>query len=80
MNIQLEFLSKSLRSQRLLRQAGWVLIARPGARANCFAASHGAVLNENDARHNFARLGLLTSPTLRIEFQAGGCEQQENRL
>ena len=68
MDVQLEFLSKSLSSQRLLRRAGWVLIARPGA--NCFAASHRTVHNENDARLDFARLGLLTSPTLRIEFQA----------
>ena len=70
MNIHLELLSKSLSSQRLLRRAGWVLIACPEAK--CFTVSHSAVLNENDARHNFARLGLLTSPTLRIEFQAGG--------
>jgi hypothetical protein len=67
MKIYLEFLNKPSRSQEVLRHDGWVLHANPEGEG--YRATHPVIRTETDARLRFARLGLLTSSDLRIEFQ-----------
>jgi hypothetical protein len=68
MKIYLEFLNKPARFQEVLRHDGWVLDANPNGPG--YRATHPVIRDESDARLRFARLGLLTSPALRIEFEA----------
>jgi hypothetical protein len=65
MHIRLEFLDDAAPMEYALRRDGWRLCrAGPGL----VAASHRDVPDEARARERLDRLGLLTSPLLRVEF------------
>jgi hypothetical protein len=51
--------------RRILQADGWLL---ESGRGDAFLAGHPGVADEAAARGRLARLGLLTSPGLRIEF------------
>jgi hypothetical protein len=63
MNVRFEVLHGGMDLRRLLREDGWVIENRPD-----LSASHPEVTTESDARRRLSRLGILTSPALRIAF------------
>jgi hypothetical protein len=64
MNVHIEFVRSGGDLSRLLRRDGWSLDHDHHA----FSASHPEVLDESAARNRLCRLGILTSPAVRIEF------------
>jgi hypothetical protein len=65
MQIRIEFLGAAARLEEALRSDGWQL---SGAGPGGVIASHAEVPDEATARQRLDRLGLLTSPLLRVEF------------
>ena len=66
MNIRIRFLRQPDALQETLRRDGWKLRAEPG---NQVFVEHREVRDEASARSRFHQLGLLTSPSLHIDFQ-----------
>jgi hypothetical protein len=64
MNIYIEFVRSGGDLSRLLRRDGWLL----DRHRHAFSASHPEVPDETAARTRLYRLGILTSPAVRIEF------------
>jgi hypothetical protein len=58
----------------LLEKDGWTLENRDG----CFSVSHPDVPDEIAARTRLYHLGLLTSPTVRIEFKRSKLKHVED--
>jgi hypothetical protein len=65
MRIRIECLSGTAGLRALLRAGGWRL---EGPAGDAFYASHPGAGDQPAARSRLHRLGLLTSPRLRIEF------------
>jgi hypothetical protein len=65
MNIHIRFLRQPDALRETLRQDGWELRTGPDDQ---FSVEHSEVQDENAARNRFHRLGLLTSPSVWIDF------------
>jgi hypothetical protein len=66
MNVYIELLRPSDETCRLLNDDGWKLDPAHAGRA---PALHCTVADESAGRSRLMRLGLLTSPSVRVEFR-----------
>lgn len=67
MEIHIQFLRQAFRSRQVLRAKGW----RLDEENDEVRAVHPQIEDENAAREALWRLGLLTSPCVRIRFDHG---------
>ena len=67
MRLRIQLLHQGEAVKDCLQRDGWQL---DGESRDILSAFHAAVENERAARRRLHGLGLLTSATLRIEFQA----------
>jgi hypothetical protein len=65
MRIYIQLLRQCETFRKALHKDGWML---ESGSDDCFLARHPQVNDEPAARSRLHRLGLLTSPSLRIEF------------
>jgi hypothetical protein len=66
MRLQIQILGRGEAVKCCLKRDGWKLMAKS---SDTLSACHAAVDSEPAARRRLHSLGLLTSATLRIEFQ-----------
>jgi hypothetical protein len=66
MRLHIQFLQQGRALRRALQRDGWKFANTQAAHTY---ASHPEAPNESSARNRLARLGLLTSSLLRIEFE-----------